>query len=226
MSTILVLEDEPLVLRFIEDALERPGHRVIGVQTAEEAIRATEENEGHIDLLISDVILRNQTGPEVARRLFEINPKMACVFISGYPREQLENRHLLDTETLGAEAVVFLQKPFTAKELAAVCEWLLQPPVNQRAAAIALLGIRSAASRFRSLSLRIAKALGYVELAESRQRLGMHDEAERLKADAMRELAKATADLNSEKWTVAEHSALRSALKDLSQAIDSLPSNE
>ncbi len=123
MATVLVLEDEPFVFEVIRAVLRRSGRNVVGAQTTEAATRAAERQR--VDLLVAGVILPDQNGPVVAGRLLELNPRMGCLFISGYPREELNNNHLLDTTRVGTDAILFLPKPFTSRELIGMCDWLL-----------------------------------------------------------------------------------------------------
>lgn len=116
-GAVLVLEDEGPVLRLIGLLLRQTGREVLSAETGEQALDAARRHEGAIDLLIADVILRNQNGPEFARQILEMHPGMSCLFISGYPEQELENRDLLEHGRLPAQNVAFLAKPFKPADL-------------------------------------------------------------------------------------------------------------
>jgi CheY-like chemotaxis protein len=129
-QSVLVLEDEAPVLKLIRMLLENSGREVVGVESGEQALDIAADRSAGIDLLIADVILRDQNGPEIGRRLLAVYPGMACLFISGYPEEELQNRDLLQGGTLGAAKVAFLSKPFKPSELIKAVDALIGPPVH------------------------------------------------------------------------------------------------
>jgi two-component system, cell cycle sensor histidine kinase and response regulator CckA len=109
-ETILLVEDEPLIRELSRDMLERQGYRVILASNAKEAEQIG-GNAGSFDLLITDAVMPNITGAELARRLRTSHPGLKVLFISGYaddPPERDENT---------AEGAAFLQKPFSADSL-------------------------------------------------------------------------------------------------------------
>lgn len=125
-GAVLVLEDEAPVLKLIGLVLRQTGREVLGAETGEQALEAARGHHGPIDLLISDVILRDQNGPEFARHLLELHPEMACLFISGYPQQDLGNRALLEHGRLQAAHVAFLPKPFKPADLLRAVHGLLK----------------------------------------------------------------------------------------------------
>ncbi len=125
-GAVLVLEDEGPVLKLIGLVLKQTGREVISAETGDQALDAARRHEGPIDLLISDVILRDQNGPEFARRLLELHPGMACLFISGYPEQDLQNRDLLEHGRLKSAQVSFLPKPFKPADLLRAVHELLK----------------------------------------------------------------------------------------------------
>jgi CheY-like chemotaxis protein len=129
-QSVLVLEDEVPVLKLIRLVLQNSGREVVGVESGRQALDIAAERESSIDLLIADVILRDQNGPEIARRLLEINPDMACLFISGYPEQELQNRDLLQSGRLGAAKIGFLAKPFRPAELLQAVDSLIGSSVR------------------------------------------------------------------------------------------------
>jgi len=108
-ETILLVEDEPLIRELSRDMLERQGYRVVLAPDAKEAERMC-ANAGSFDLLITDAIMPNITGAELARRIRTFHPGLKVLFISGDTNEPAER------EETGGEGT-FLQKPFSADSL-------------------------------------------------------------------------------------------------------------
>jgi PAS domain S-box-containing protein len=106
--TIMVLEDDLGVGQTMLRMLERLGFRVVLVHTADEAFAAARAES--IDLLVSDVVMPDVSGPGVAARLRDRFPGLKVLFVSGYAGTELE-RHGWDPQT------PLLSKPFTAEEL-------------------------------------------------------------------------------------------------------------
>jgi two-component system cell cycle sensor histidine kinase/response regulator CckA len=109
-ETILLVEDEPLIRELSRDMLERQGYRVILASNAKEAEQIG-GSAGIFDLLVTDTVMPNITGAELARRLRAVHPGLKVLFISGYA-ENAEER-----EATGADGAAFLQKPFSADSL-------------------------------------------------------------------------------------------------------------
>jgi two-component system, cell cycle sensor histidine kinase and response regulator CckA len=109
-ETILLVEDEPLVRELSRDMLERQGYRVILASDAREAERIG-ALAGSFDLLITDAVMPNISGVELARRIRASHPGMKTLFISGY------SDHAAERDQTGAEGAAFLQKPFSADSL-------------------------------------------------------------------------------------------------------------
>jgi two-component system, cell cycle sensor histidine kinase and response regulator CckA len=108
-ETILLVEDEPLVRELSRDLLERQGYRVVLACDAKEAERIS-ANAGSFDLLITDSVMPNTTGPELARRIRAAHPGLKVLFIAGYTDEP-------PSREACAEGTAFLQKPFSAESL-------------------------------------------------------------------------------------------------------------
>jgi len=109
-ETILVLEDDPQVRRIIVSMLQTRGYRVLASADERQALAAAEA-ESHIDMLLSDVVLPQMSGPEVAERLRTTHPDARVLFVSGYTADAVAKRGVPET---GAS---FLQKPFTGRQL-------------------------------------------------------------------------------------------------------------
>jgi PAS domain S-box-containing protein len=112
-ETILLVEDEPMLIAMTTAMLERQGYHVLPATTSGEAISLAKEHAGRIDLLITDVVMPDMNGRELARNLLSLFPKLKCLFVSGYTANVIAHHGVLD------EGVHFLQKPFSGKDLAA-----------------------------------------------------------------------------------------------------------
>jgi PAS domain S-box-containing protein len=110
-ETVLVVEDEPELLRLLRGMLEELGYRVL--QAADEGgVLALLAEGAAFDLVVSDVLLAGpRRGPELVRALREARPGTPAVYISGYPEE-------LDAEALPGASVPLLAKPFSREALA------------------------------------------------------------------------------------------------------------
>jgi len=110
-EVILLVEDEPAVMSVSTRMLTRLGYTVLKASTAGEAIRIARSHAGSIDLLITDVIMPEMNGRDVARRLLSLYPSLKRLFMSGYTADVIAGHGVLDDD------VHFLQKPFTMGEL-------------------------------------------------------------------------------------------------------------
>ena len=111
-ETVLLLEDEAEVRAMVRAMLVGQGYRVLEAEQGVEALEIAERENGPIDLLVTDVVMPQQSGPELARRLVARRPQTRVLYISGYPDDALGEHGVLHP------GVAFLAKPFTAAELA------------------------------------------------------------------------------------------------------------
>jgi two-component system, cell cycle sensor histidine kinase and response regulator CckA len=109
---ILLAEDEPEIRKLTRTMLESLNYRVIDEETPEEAIQKAREYHEHITLLITDVVMPEMNGRELAQKITDIIPGIQILYISGYTADVIVRRGVLDGE------VNFLQKPFTKPDLA------------------------------------------------------------------------------------------------------------
>ena len=112
-ETVLLVEDEPAVLRMVGTMLLNVGYSVLSTSMPEEAIRLAEGHDGDIRLLITDVIMPGMNGRELGRKLRARFPRMRCLFTSGYTADVMTHDDVPDH---GAN---FLQKPYSMNALAA-----------------------------------------------------------------------------------------------------------
>jgi len=112
-ETILLAEDETAILDMVKQILEDFGYRVLAASTPGQAIRATKEYAGDIDLLITDVVMPEMNGQELAKNLLALHPKLRIIYMSGYSGNVIARHGVLD------EGVNFIQKPFSMQDFAA-----------------------------------------------------------------------------------------------------------
>jgi PAS domain S-box-containing protein len=118
-TTILVVEDESALLEIAARMLERLGYNVLTASTPNDAIRLAQVHAGKIRLLITDVVMPEMNGRDLARHLLAVDPSLKSLFMSGYTDDLIANHGALD------EGVQFLQKPFSAQGLAAKVQEIL-----------------------------------------------------------------------------------------------------
>ena len=112
-ETILVVEDEPALLKLTTRVLEGQGYSVIAASSPGEAIARARAPGEEIQLLLTDVVMPEMNGREVAKTLLSLYPRLKCLFMSGYTADVIAHGGVL------AEGVHFLQKPFSPAELTA-----------------------------------------------------------------------------------------------------------
>jgi PAS domain S-box-containing protein len=110
-ETILLVEDEPAILEMSTIMLERLGYTVLAAGTPGEAIRLAQEHPGRIDLLLTDVIMPEMNGRDLAKNLLSIYPDIRRLFMSGYTASVIAHHGVLD------QGVHFIHKPFSMKDL-------------------------------------------------------------------------------------------------------------
>jgi PAS domain S-box-containing protein len=111
-ETILLVEDDPMVLEIGRMLLEDLGYVVLPANAPDAAIRVTESHAGRIDLLITDVVMPDMNGRELARRLRSLYPHLRTLYMSGYAANVISPQGTLEKDTY------FLQKPFTQESMA------------------------------------------------------------------------------------------------------------
>jgi len=124
-ETVLLVEDDVLVLDVNTRALTALGYQVLPCRSGAEALERTRSHSARIDLLVSDVVMPRMSGPALARALEAIRPGLRTLFVSGYA-EELMAAH-------PHASAPFLPKPFTPRALAAkVREVLDGGPARER----------------------------------------------------------------------------------------------
>jgi CheY-like chemotaxis protein len=121
-ETILIVEDDPAILDISKRFIERFGYKVLTAASPKLALKLVEEFTGTIDLLITDVVMPEMNGKELARLLQEMKPGIKCLFMSGYTADAIARQGILD------EGICFLPKPFSSREIALKIREALKQP--------------------------------------------------------------------------------------------------
>jgi PAS domain S-box-containing protein len=111
-ETVLLVEDEDAVRALTRIVLTGSGYAILEARSGEEGLRVAARHQGPIQLLISDVVMPELGGPEMAGRLVVLRPEMKVLFLSGYTDDAIVRHGILQ------EKVNFLQKPFSTTALA------------------------------------------------------------------------------------------------------------
>jgi two-component system cell cycle sensor histidine kinase/response regulator CckA len=111
-ETVLVVEDEDGVRSLVRQMLQRYGYSVLETRNAGEALLVCERHDGPVHMLLTDVVLSQVSGPDLARRLLLMRPNLRVLYMSGYTEDTIVHHGMLKT------GIAFLQKPFTTETLA------------------------------------------------------------------------------------------------------------
>ena len=111
-ESILLVEDEAGILHMTKSLLEKYGYTVLAASTPSEAITLATEYDGVISLLLTDVVMPEMNGRELANKLRNLSLVPKCLFMSGYTANVIAHHGVLD------KGVNFISKPFSAQDLA------------------------------------------------------------------------------------------------------------
>jgi DNA-binding response OmpR family regulator len=112
-GTILVVEDQPGLCALTEEVLTSAGYSILVAQDGANALRVAQEYSGHIQLLLTDLVLPQVGGKEIAARLHALRPEMKVLFMSGHARGAMTENGTLDRDAN------FIEKPWSPR---ALCE--------------------------------------------------------------------------------------------------------
>jgi PAS domain S-box-containing protein len=112
-ETVLLVEDNPVILKLGNLMLEQLKYDVLTANRPSEAIRLARDHKGEIHLLLTDVVMPEMNGRDLANQMLSLFPKLKILYMSGYTASVIERHGVLE------EGIHFIQKPFSKKELAA-----------------------------------------------------------------------------------------------------------
>jgi PAS domain S-box-containing protein len=110
-TSILLVEDDEMMRGLTRKLLEEHGYTVVEADDGKSALEWVESHPGPIDLLLTDVVMRHMSGPELVERLNASHPTLKVVYMSGYTGELMANRDVLKP------GVILLEKPFSRTDL-------------------------------------------------------------------------------------------------------------
>jgi CheY-like chemotaxis protein len=125
-ETILLVEDEAAILQMTRMMLERKGYTVLPAGSPNEALTLAKAHEGVIHLLITDVVMPEMNGRDLAGRLTALYPGLKLLFMSGYTANVIAHQGILD------KGVNFIHKPFSKQELSAKIREILDGDKNAK----------------------------------------------------------------------------------------------
>jgi PAS domain S-box-containing protein len=110
-ETVLLVEDNPAILNLAKRQLQAIGYLVYAAKTPLEALRLAREMGGAIDLLLTDLIMPEMSGRELAEQIHALYPALKTLYMSGYTADVIAHRGVLE------EGVDFIHKPFSQNDL-------------------------------------------------------------------------------------------------------------
>ena len=122
---VLVVEDEPVVREITRQVLENAGYQVLAAGSPSDALLLSGHYTRKIDLLLTDVVMPEMNGMDLADHLRKLQPGLVTVFMSGYADVDVARKAT-------AELALHIQKPFTANFLLARIAHALTPPADAR----------------------------------------------------------------------------------------------
>ena len=120
-ETVLVVEDQAEVRKYAVKVLKEYGYRVIAAENGDQALVLCEQDRDRIHLVLTDVVMPNMSGRELADRLKQMRPGMKVLFMSGYTDDIILRHGILE------ESAQFIEKPFSPEELARKIRSVLEP---------------------------------------------------------------------------------------------------
>jgi two-component system, cell cycle sensor histidine kinase and response regulator CckA len=112
-GTILLVEDEQALREVTRRILTAAGYQVFVAANGAEALEVASEHAGPIELLLSDVVMPQLAGPQLAERLLRVQPAMRILFMSGFAQPIIESGGHLE------EGIALIEKPFSGRALLA-----------------------------------------------------------------------------------------------------------
>ncbi|UCH81338.1 MAG: response regulator [Nitrospiraceae bacterium] len=124
-ETVLVVDDEPLILKVIANLLNPLGYNVLEASNGEDALQISDTYKEKIDLLLTDVVMPGMNGNELAERLSKKWPETGVIFMSGYTDDAIAHHGVLN------EGVVLVNKPIKGDVLSKMIRQVLDDRSNK-----------------------------------------------------------------------------------------------
>jgi CheY-like chemotaxis protein len=124
-KTILLVEDAARVREVVREILETTGYDVLVARHGAEALQISNAFEGPIHLMVTDVVMPQMSGRELAQHLAALRPDMRVLYMSGYTDDAIVRHGVLDS------GIAFIAKPFTPDALAIKVRQVLEAPLNR-----------------------------------------------------------------------------------------------
>ena len=116
---ILLVEDEPTLMKMTKMLLERLGYQVLAAGSPSKAIEIARDHKAEIKLLITDVIMPDMNGHDLSLQVKDIHPETLTLFMSGYTTNMIASQNIIEA------GCNFIQKPFSIEEMAQVIDKIL-----------------------------------------------------------------------------------------------------
>jgi PAS domain S-box-containing protein len=129
-ETVLLVEDARRVREVVREILEMSGYEVLEARQGAEALEISGRHPGPVHLMVTDVVMPEMSGRELAQRLARLRPDMRVLYMSGYTDDAIVRHGVLD------EGMAFIAKPFTPNALAAKVRAVLDAPARSQAAGV------------------------------------------------------------------------------------------
>ena len=110
-ETILLVEDEEGVRTLARVILSRSGYKILEAKNGGEALLICQSHQGPIEIMVTDVVMPNMSGHQLAQHVRPLRPEMKVLYLSGYTDDAIVRHGIIDSD------MPFLQKPFTAEGL-------------------------------------------------------------------------------------------------------------
>jgi PAS domain S-box-containing protein len=117
--TVLLVEDDELMRQLTRQLLEEQGYQILEAKDGQDALAIASSHSGRIDVLLTDVVMRGVSGPELVSRLNGSRPSMKTVYMSGYTGE------LIGQNDIATQGIPLLEKPFTRTGLLRILDQAL-----------------------------------------------------------------------------------------------------
>jgi CheY-like chemotaxis protein len=124
-ETVLVVEDEESLRALVERILRNAGYKVLVAENGADALTLFNQHEGKVDLLLTDVVMRQMSGREIAERLARSKPALKVLYMSGHTDEIIDRHGLLEN------GVRLIGKPFTAEDMSRKVRTVLDETIDR-----------------------------------------------------------------------------------------------